>query len=191
MSVKQKKRGRPTGKTNQLSKERIITQAKILMIKDTKIPSIRKLATALEVDAMAIYHYFSNKASLLEAITVSLIEAIYQPQESNDWQHELKLLCQSYLTLLKDHGGLMETMLSMSSNGPAQVFSTRFETALNPLSLTQQDKQDGLELLVDYLHGLALAMHYNTQLGQLTIKQLNGPLSFYMVALKAKASSQD
>ena len=58
MSVKQTKRGRPLQK--QLSQEIIIDQAKQLMLEKGKPPSIRALAAALNVDAMAIYHYFKN-----------------------------------------------------------------------------------------------------------------------------------
>ena len=61
MSVKDKKRGRPAGAANQLSGKSIIESAKLLMCEEGKIPSIRKLASSLGVDAMAIYHYFKNK----------------------------------------------------------------------------------------------------------------------------------
>ena len=186
MNVKDKKRGRPAGKGGGLSRESIITQAKSLMLKNGKTPSIRQLASSLNIDAMAIYYYFSNKASLLEAITVSLIEDIYEPKGSADWQEELTLLCKSYLALLSDHAGLMETMLSMTTIGPAQVFSKRFSLALTPLALNEQDMKNAQDLLVDYLHGYALAMHCCSEPGQLTIEQLDGPLKFYMGALTSK-----
>ncbi|MFC5080198.1 helix-turn-helix domain-containing protein [Vibrio thalassae] len=53
--------------------------AKRLMQMDGKIPSIRRLATELNIDAMAIYYYFKNKDELLEAVAVSLVEGIYLP----------------------------------------------------------------------------------------------------------------
>ncbi|WDE02301.1 TetR/AcrR family transcriptional regulator [Thalassomonas actiniarum] len=186
MNVKDKKRGRPAGKGAGLSRESIIIQAKSLMLENSKTPSIRQLASSLKVDAMAIYYYFSNKASLLEAITVSLIEDIYEPRGSADWQQELALLCKSYLALLSDHAGLMETLLSMTTIGPAQVFAKRFSLALTPLALNEQDMKDALDLLVDYLHGYALAMHCCSEPGQLTLEQLDGPLKFYMAALTSK-----
>ncbi len=80
------------------------------------------LASSLNVDAMAIYHYFSNKNSLLEAITTSLIEDIYEPKVSDSWKLELNELCSSYLTLLNNYPGLLETLLTMSSTSPAAVF---------------------------------------------------------------------
>lgn len=79
MSVKQKKRGRPKGSKKQLSSVVIMDCVKKLMLEEGKVPSIRKIAVTLDVDAMAIYHYFSNKDALLEAVTVSLIDEIYEP----------------------------------------------------------------------------------------------------------------
>ncbi|MCP4323602.1 MAG: helix-turn-helix transcriptional regulator, partial [Alteromonadales bacterium] len=57
----QKKRGRPKNKDRQLNQDIIIYMAKTLMREQGVIPSIRGLARALDVDAMAIYHYFENK----------------------------------------------------------------------------------------------------------------------------------
>ncbi|MGU3846002.1 TetR/AcrR family transcriptional regulator, partial [Vibrio diabolicus] len=74
MSVNEKKRGRPAAKLSQLSAESILDSSKSLMKKDGKVPSIRSLATQLNVDPMAIYHYFKNKSALLEALTTSLVE---------------------------------------------------------------------------------------------------------------------
>ena len=55
MTVK-KKRGRPAGEKAQLGEERILSVAKSMMKKQGKIPSIRALASELDVDAMAIYY---------------------------------------------------------------------------------------------------------------------------------------
>ena len=182
MTVKQKKRGRPVHARDRLSAESIVLCARILLLEDGKVPSIRKVAGELNVDPMAIYHYFSSKAVLLEAVTISLVEDIYKPTGSENWQAELQQLCESYISLLKDHGGLLETLLSMSAEGPAQVFAERFYIALSPLKLNKDELKDALDLLVDYLHGFALAMHCNTT-QTLDISFMQGPLAFYMKAL--------
>lgn len=189
MSVKTKKpvkkRGRPVVTKGQMSTEKIVLKAKELLKEDGKIPSIRKLASALNIDAMAIYYYFDNKNALLEAVTVSLIDAIYDPVVSTNWRKELRTLCLSYLQLLCDHPGLMETLLGMSSVGPAGVFIERFERALLPLQLVAEHQKLALELLVDYLHGYALALNCQPE-ATLTVEQLDGPLNFYMDALMLK-----
>lgn len=184
MSVNDKKRGRPQHSQRHLSAETIVSSARTLMQQEGKVPSIRHVANALCVDPMAIYHYFSNKAALLEAVTVSLIETIYQPTGQSDWQSELTQLCHSYLQLLKNHTGLLETMLSMSEEGPAQVFGQRFYLALSPLALDGEVLKNALDLMADYLHGFALAMHCHGRQQELTVDLMAGPLGLYLRALE-------
>jgi len=184
MTVKEKKRGRPPGARAQLNGQIIISAAKVLMREEGATPSIRKLATSLNVDAMAIYHYFKNKDALLEAITTSLVEDIYEPTPSDDWKDELNKLSGSYLKLLHTYSGLLETLLSMESVGPASVFCQRFYLVLTPLKLLASDKKNALDLLVDYLHGYALAMSCNKEKSRLSIDMFTGALGLYCVALE-------
>ena len=184
MTVKGRKRGRPAGKQGALSAQAILKQAKNIMKDEKKIPSIRQLAAGLNVDAMAIYYYFSNKNALLESITTSLIEDIYQPQVSDNWKNELTKLCTSYLVLLDDYPGLLNTMLCMNNDGPAQVFTARFNTVIEPLNLNDKAKKNALYLLVDYLHGYALALNCQNDELLLTVNHLSGPLNFYCIALE-------
>lgn len=184
MSVKENTRGRPKGSSKQLSPEIIINTAKTLMKIEGKVPSIRKLASNLHVDAMAIYYYFENKNKLLEAITTSLIEDIYQPKISANWELELNTLCTSYLTLLNDYPGLLETLLRMNSESPAGVFIDRFQLVIKPLNLDELCTKTALDLLVDYLHGYALALNCNHDQSKLGIEMLEGPLNMYCIALK-------
>ncbi|AOT10374.1 TetR/AcrR family transcriptional regulator [Pseudoalteromonas luteoviolacea] len=158
MSNTAKKRGRPQKSQSALSKAAIIRAAKNLMATTGNIPSIRKLSAQLGVDAMAIYHYFKNKDTLLKAITTSLIEDIYTPQNTEDWQQELSALCKSYLAILSQYDGLLHTLLSMKSDSPAEVFISRFEQIISVLELDSSQSEVFLHLLVDYLHGFSLAM---------------------------------
>lgn len=184
MSVNQKKRGRPKGSGSQLNSEAILHMAKSLMKKEGKIPSIRKLASNLNVDAMAIYYYFENKSKLLEAITTSLVEDIYQPVVSDDWKPELYRLCTSYLSLHADYPGLLETMLSMKVYGPAQVFYEKFEQVVKPLALDEAATMNAVSLLADYLHGYVMAMNCNSDREALNISMVEGPLNMYCLALE-------
>lgn len=188
MSVNQKKRGRPKGSGNQLSAITILDMAKSLMKAEGKIPSIRKLATNLNVDAMAIYYYFENKNRLLEAITTSLVEDIYQPIASEDWRLELRKLCISYLNLHCEYPGLLDTMLKMDVHSPAAVFNEKFKQVVSTLNLNEEDTFNGVSLLADYLHGYALALSCNSDRETLNLDMIEGPLDMYCLALKSKAN---
>ncbi len=183
MAVNEKKRGRPKGLKNKLTSSGILNRVKKLMRSEGKVPSIRKLAAALNVDAMAIYYYFSNKSELLEAVTTSLIKEIYEPMGNESWQNALILLCKSYLKLLKEHPGLLETLLTMESEGPSEIFIQRFYIALKPLNLDVTVLKNALDLVVDYLHGFALAMNCNPEDEHLNIDSIDGPLDFYIKAI--------
>lgn len=188
MKEPEKKRGRPESSRTQLSQEKIIEQAKSLLRATNKMPSIRQIANQLDVDAMAIYHYFKNKDALQEAIITSLVEAIYEPQVSDDWQQELAMLCHSYLSLLSQYASLLETLLSMSSQSPANIFIERFEDVVAPLNLNAENSASALHLLVDYLHGFALALRCNNSTSsaqpELTIDQMKNPLRLYCKAIE-------
>ena len=163
MKVNEKKRGRPTKSQSTLGKKQIVSTAKMLMENTGSVPSIRKLSAELNVDAMAIYYYFKNKSQLLEEITISLISDIYCPATSDDWELELLSLCKSYLLLLERYDGLLETLLAMESDGPAQVFVSRFKFITQSLALNTRDENNFLSLLVDYVHGFALAKSCDTK----------------------------
>ncbi|GAA4887910.1 helix-turn-helix domain-containing protein [Ferrimonas pelagia] len=186
MSVKPKKRGRPASGNQPLSKAIILSEAKRLLAQQGKIPSLRALATALEIDPMAIYHYFANKAALLEAVATSLMKEIYQPQDNSDWQGEIRQLSESYLSLLAAHPGLLEIMLGMTSVGPAEVFVERLELALAPVGLDTGRFEAARDLLVDYLHGVALAIQCNP--GGIALSGLDGPLALIFASLAPDAN---
>ena len=182
MSVK--KRGRPAAGA-QLSAELIVETAKSLMKSVGKVPSIRQLAATLDVDAMAIYHYFKNKDAMLEALAVSLISDIYEPTGDGSWQSELMQLAHSYIDLLLHYPGLLQTLLSMKTISPAMVFIERFETILQPLQLNAKNKKDSLDLFVDYLHGFALSMNCNNDCERaLKTDMIKGPLTLYIKMLE-------
>ncbi len=167
-----KNRGRPTNKDRQLNQELIIYMGKALMREQGEVPSIRGLARALNVDAMSIYHYFENKNSLLEAILTSLMDSIYFPKQNLQWQESLFLLTESYLTLLRNYKGLLETLITMSDDGPIMVFAERFNKIITPLNLSTEKQTQSLSLLLSFLHGQALLPVKDIDASHLELKQL-------------------
>jgi len=189
MTVKDQKRGRPKSGSSQLSAEKILDTAKCMMRQGGKVPSIRGLATELGVDAMAIYHYFKNKNDLLESITVSLVGEVALPEQNQVWQDNLYQLSVSYLSVLNDYRGLLETLLTMKALGPVEVFGERFAAVVNPLNITSEQTEDALHLLVDYLHGYALALNCNPDRTEITVDMVRKPLALYCLAIEQLKSS--
>jgi len=173
-----KKRGRPFNKERHLNEELIIYMAKALMREQGGIPSIRGLARALNVDAMAIYHYFDNKNSLLNAILTSLMDSLYFPQKQLYWQQSLLLLSESYLNLLKNYSGLLETLIAMPSDCPMTVFTEHFNKIVAPLNLPPEQQNSALLLLLNFLHGQALSSHLESSQEQRE-KSLHEVLTLY------------
>jgi AcrR family transcriptional regulator len=179
-----KKRGRPQKESKALNKEVIIDNAKKLMISDGKIPSIRSLSAELNVDAMAIYYYFKNKSILLEELTTSLISEIYQPQKSLEWEVELRKLSKSYIALLIKYDGLLQTLLSMKSTSPANIFLFRFRIIVKKLHMNISVEDASLNLLTDYLHGFSISMSCDST-GKLTVDDIDGPLGVIFTGINA------
>ena len=189
--MQKKKRGRPSADNSQLTKEKIIECAKRLMLENGKAPSVRGIARQLNVDTMAIYHYFENKNALLEAVGGSLIAQIYEPTGGMAWEAELEQLCKSYLNLLSEYSGLLETLLRMQTHGPAMIFKARFDVIIKPLKLSEENRKHALDLLGDYLHGVALSISCNPS-SATGIRQnaLDGPLQLYIQGLISSGLTQ-
>lgn len=150
-----------------------------------KVPSIRQLATALDVDPMAIYHYFLNKREMLAAVAASILETIYQPKHGTSWKRELSKLAVSYVEVLREYPGLLETMLSTPTVAPVQVFSDRFDTAISSLNIDDRTRTDTLNLMVDYLHGFAFAANcLGEQTHLLKTKDVAKPMRLLFLALE-------
>ena len=90
----------------------------------------------------------------------------------------------SYLSVLNDYRGLLETLLTMKSLGSVEVFSERFEAVLSPLNLTTEQTEDALHLLVGYLHDYALALNCNLDRTEITIEMVRKPLSLYYLGIE-------
>lgn len=175
----EKRRGRPQKEARGLTADAIVAKAKTMMQSSKTVPSIRGLANELNVDAMALYYYFKNKNALLEAVTTSLIAEVYQPEGKGEWREELCTLCKSYLTILSRYDGLLQTLLTMQSTSPSDVFIGRFHQVVAPLNLTEERKKAFLDLLVDYLHGFSVAWSCD-QSNTLSLEHVNAPLNFLL-----------
>lgn len=177
MQVK-RRRGRPGKDTVKLEQDMIIQKAKELTLRNGKVPSLRFLAKDLKVDPMAIYHYFSNKQTILEAVSISLISEIYSPIPGLAWRENLMSLCRSYISLLLKYPDLISIFLSTTGTGVAAVFQNRFELCVEELNLNSEEVRTITSLIADYIHGFTFASACNQTDVTVSVDMAEGPLEF-------------
>ncbi|GAA2294719.1 hypothetical protein GCM10010149_48380 [Nonomuraea roseoviolacea subsp. roseoviolacea] len=69
--------------------------------------SMRKLAAALDVNPMSLYHHVENKTALLSQICRTMAGRLALPtDESLPWQERLRLLAHAYRRLVKTYPSL-------------------------------------------------------------------------------------
>lgn len=92
----------------QLSVEEILDRALRLIRADgVESLSMRKLAQALGVAPMSLYHHVGNRAELIERVMDALLAQVpTPPAHAEGWQHQLRNLGLSILDLLAWHPGI-------------------------------------------------------------------------------------
>ncbi len=94
-----------------LSRERIATTALELIDSDgLEGLSMRRLGSALGVEAMSLYHYVKNKDDLLDAIVDNLYGEIELPTDipGDDWERSFRLGLRSFYDVLMRHPAALE-----------------------------------------------------------------------------------
>lgn len=93
-------------KREKLSGERIVSAAMSMIdAEGEKAFSMRKLASALKVDPMAIYHHHANKGALIHAVMQAMMGDFEAPAPTGDWRRDLGALCRALLALARRHPG--------------------------------------------------------------------------------------
>ncbi len=93
--------------------------------------SMRKLGSALGVEAMSLYHYMDNKEDLLNAIVDNLYGEIDLPTDipDHDWELALRRALRSFYDVLLRHPAALElfTTRQVSSGNALAVMSWAFD----------------------------------------------------------------
>lgn len=93
-------------KREKLSNAGIVQTAMAMIdLEGEKAFSMRKLAAALNVDPMAIYHHHANKGALIHAVMEALMAAFEAPAQTGDWRDDLRALCTALRNLANRHPG--------------------------------------------------------------------------------------
>lgn len=84
--------------------------------------TMRRLGTALEVEAMALYRHISGRADLLEAMVAELIEGLFDDElmseESKSWEEYLQRVANSTRTLALKHPRIFPLIATQPPEAP-------------------------------------------------------------------------
>jgi TetR/AcrR family transcriptional regulator, tetracycline repressor protein len=155
------KPGRPKSGQERLTRARILSTALALTdAQGVEALNMRRLASALGVDPMAIYHHVPNKRALLAGITELAFDALQVPQaEGMRWQDQVRAFAQGYRTLIQAHPQLVLHLVADLESGAGAILRANemLYTALVEAGLPPRLVVHAADLVVDYLHGVALA----------------------------------
>lgn len=104
---------RPRGRHAGLSAQTIVdTAIRIADQEGISGLSMRKIGAELEVEAMALYHHFSNKAKLFDAIVERLVTSVpLVDLAKSTWGEGLKTYARAQLDALSEHPNLVELVM--------------------------------------------------------------------------------
>lgn len=83
--------------------------------------TIRRLADALDVKPMTIYHHVANKEAILDGMVDLVFSEIDDPDPTVDWRPAIRLRCASVRAVLARHSWAAPYMESRTSPGPATL----------------------------------------------------------------------
>ncbi|HEY8607928.1 MAG TPA: helix-turn-helix domain-containing protein [Noviherbaspirillum sp.] len=150
-----------------LSHDKILRAAVAVLEGEGRL-TMRRLAQLLGVDPMAVYHYFPNKDALFAAVAIHVFGKIDslrpQMERQASWTDRLKTLARGYMALVRG-APYLTRVLAGDARLSAEVsacFQHLFDVALGDLELDAKHRRASMNLLVDFIHGYAMA---NTRAG--------------------------
>lgn len=164
--TKKRKPGRPKAGKTKLTKDAII-QAAYDFVNENGIESLsmRKLASMLGVDAMAVYYHLKNKNAVLTAIVEKAIDFSrfnhtgLNDGSTEDWKYAIKEFARYYLCLFRSHRDLMIYLITNPSSAPKSISAANeiLFAILQTSGLTSSGIIQATDIIVDYLNGYGLA----------------------------------
>lgn len=152
----------PRRPRKRLESGRILASAATLLETGGTDFSMRELARALGVDPMAVYHYFPNKTTLLQALAdhhFVRLGDLEIPQSAKTPRTRLRFLAQAYVELAAAAPMLTVVMARDPGvrEGVARHFARLFGNAVEDLAPSAARAAIAGAVLADYLNGFAMA----------------------------------
>ncbi|MCP3998038.1 MAG: TetR/AcrR family transcriptional regulator [bacterium] len=140
-----------------LTKERILTGAVALADEiGLEAFTIRKLAAALDVKPMTIYHHVPSKEKILDGMVDIVFEEIALPPEDLDWQIAIRIRCASMREVLLRHWWAPPLMESRTSPGHKTLQHHDAVLGCFRRGLSLQMTAHAIAFLDSYVYGFAL-----------------------------------
>lgn len=153
-------RGRPERSRPKLDRSKILATALDALESGQADFSMRGIAASLAVDPMALYHYFSSKQALMEA----LVDHVFKPLDRlptrmkylDSREERLYMLASTYLRCVAALPHLTRYLARRGGGDLARRFAALFELASGSSMAPESPQSAAHDVMVDYLHGAAL-----------------------------------
>lgn len=150
-----------------------IYQTALVLMQETGVEdlSMRKLAGALGVDAMSIYHHVENKQALLLGVFQAVLEEVPLPEPAPaDWKQALRELGKGFYLVAQRYPNLFPYMISSPYGTPREREIYQYiRSALQRGGIREEDRLRATSAL--YTYGIGMA---NVASAGLSLKPLYG-----------------
>ncbi|GAA5084603.1 AcrR family transcriptional regulator [Thermocatellispora tengchongensis] len=114
--------GTPAPRRNWLTKELVLRTAVALADESgTGVPSMRRLAERLGIEAMSLYHHFRNKDLILDGMVDLVFSEIDLPPDDIDWRTAMRRRAVSMREVLTRHPWAIRLLDSRTNPGHATL----------------------------------------------------------------------
>lgn len=119
--------------------------------------SMRRLAQALGVDPMAVYHHLPNKAAVVHEAIETVVAACPLPEPVGPWPERVRTVCRSFRALAHAHPGVFPMLCVHQAFVPSDFrVLEALLAALSEVGLSPQDTVRAASAFLGYAAGFAL-----------------------------------
>jgi TetR/AcrR family transcriptional regulator, tetracycline repressor protein len=170
VTTRKQRPGRPKAGQTLLTRKRILAAA-LRLINEEGVDrfSMRRLATALGVDPMAIYHHLPNKEAILAGLVPVVFGQLQVPVVADaGWQGQVRAFAWAYRNLVRTHSNFVLHLVSNAELGAnaALAANERLFAALARAGLPPAWIVRAADVLIDFLNGFALGERSGQLIGQ-------------------------
>jgi AcrR family transcriptional regulator len=155
------KAGRPRAGESRLSRAVILEAGLRIVDRDgLEALTMRRLAAALGVNPMSIYHHLPGKAAVLSGLVQEVFSRVHltPPPGGASWQDRLRHAARAYRGVLRAHPNLALQIVSDTAAVSEAVVAAGepFYAALEQAGLPPRKIVEGVNTVVDFVHGFML-----------------------------------